>query len=94
MSGVHAAFTCEEADNYAKVIARDGNLRVIVCRQDNQWILQKRKCGRWRAGGYFRTRSALLREWTKAAGSQLAEIEALPAYFSACKRGQPAVGGF
>ena len=94
MSGAHAAFTREEADNYAQVIAQDESLRVIVCRQNHQWILQQLKGGRWRAIGYFRTRSALSREWTKAGGSALAGIEALPACFSAKKRGHSGVAGF
>lgn len=94
MSGVHAAFTREEADSYARVIAHDESLRVIVCRQNHQWILQQRKGGRWRAMGYFRSRSALSREWKRAGGLALAEIEALPPHFSAKNRGQSGVGGF
>ena len=39
--------------------------RVITCRDDLQWILQRRKKGGaerpWRGVGYFRTRNALIR---------------------------------
>lgn len=61
---VHA--THETADGYARVVARpcDG-WRVIVCKDNVQWILQRRKKGGaerpWRAVGYFRTREALVR---------------------------------
>ena len=56
----------ETADGYARVVARlcDG-WRVIACKDDLQWILQRRKKGGaerpWRAVGYFRTRDALMR---------------------------------
>ena len=57
----------ESDDDYARVVARlDDRWRVIVCRDDLQWILQRRdgeRAGRarWTGVGYFLTREALLR---------------------------------
>lgn len=65
-TGKSARATHETADTYARVVARlcDG-WRVIACRNDLQWIVQRRKKGGgecpWRAVGYFRTRDALVR---------------------------------
>jgi len=56
----------ETADGYSRVVAHlcDG-WRVIVCKDDLQWIIQRRKKGGgewpWRAVGYCRTRRALIR---------------------------------
>ena len=91
MGGDLAAFAREEADNYATVIAHSSDLRVIVCRNDHQWILQMQTGGRWRAIGFFRSRDALVREWTRAGGPMLAEIMVLPAHFRASNRGQSGV---
>ncbi len=61
-----ARATQETADGYRRVIARlcDG-WRVIVCKDDLLWILQRRKNGGaehpWRGVGYFRTCEALMR---------------------------------
>lgn len=56
----------ETSDTYAGVLVQFSNRhRVIVCRDDVQWIIQGRKKGGadrpWRALGYFRTRNALIR---------------------------------
>lgn len=56
----------ETADAYHQVIADlRSDLRVVVCCDQIQWILQRRKKGGaerpWRGIGYFRTRKALLR---------------------------------
>jgi hypothetical protein len=63
----------ETGDAYGKVIAAPcEGLRVIVCKDDLQWILQRRKKGGagrlWRAVGYFRTRKALVRVCTAFCG--------------------------
>ncbi|WP_050930102.1 hypothetical protein [Aestuariivita boseongensis] len=56
----------ETSDHYARVVVRlCPRHRVIVCKDNIQWILQRRKNGGgewpWRALGYFRTRDALIR---------------------------------
>ncbi|WP_170474678.1 hypothetical protein [Ruegeria arenilitoris] len=56
----------ETADDYGRVIIRlCPHHRVIICRDDLQWIVQRRKKGGaerpWRAVGYFLTRDALVR---------------------------------
>ena len=59
----------EEADDYAGVLVRVGpDLRVIVCRQGLQWIVQRRRVpkkarveGRWTAVGFCRTQQGLIR---------------------------------
>ncbi|SDJ15143.1 hypothetical protein SAMN05421850_10978 [Lutimaribacter saemankumensis] len=56
----------ETSDHFAGVIARlCSRHRVIVCRDNTQWILQRRKKGGaerpWRSLQYCRTRTALVR---------------------------------
>ena len=57
----------ETSDTYTGLIARlSDHWRVIVCRDQLQWILQRRDAQRsgqplWKALGYFRTREALIR---------------------------------
>jgi hypothetical protein len=57
----------ETANGYTRVVAwLPPDFRVIVCRDEIQWILQRkdaRRSGqfRWRAVGYFVTRRALVR---------------------------------
>lgn len=56
----------EEAEAYGRVIARlNDRLRVIACRGDWQWIVQRRRgrrggAPRWRSEGFYRSRKALL----------------------------------
>ena len=82
-----AGATHETADGYAQIVAYlcDG-WRVIVCKDNIQWILQRRKKGGaerpWRAVGYFRTREALIRLCAASCGridpATLAALAALP----------------
>jgi hypothetical protein len=56
----------ETSDHYGGVIARLCPVhRVVTCRDDLQWIVQRRKKGGaerpWRGVGYVRTRDALIR---------------------------------
>lgn len=55
----------ETADEYRLVIAQHGFVRVILCRDGIQFIVQKRKIGGakrpWRSLSYFTTKKALLR---------------------------------
>jgi hypothetical protein len=57
--------TNETADNYSKEVARCENYRVILCRDDIQWIIQRKHSDRWRSESYCTTKSALIREWTR-----------------------------
>ena len=78
----------ESDDNYDCVVARlDDGWRVIVCRDDLQWILQRRdgeRVGRarWTGVGYCRTRESLLRLCRAACAridpSEWAVLAALP----------------
>ena len=86
----------ESDDNYARVVAQfDDGWRVIVCRDDLQWILQRRdgeRAGgaRWTGVGYCRTREALLRlcraSSARIAPSEWAVLVALPEYITGCAR--------
>lgn len=57
----------ETADNYAEVVVRlNDRWRVVVCKDNSQWILQCRdgtRSGRrrWKGVQYCRTRKALIR---------------------------------
>lgn len=57
--------THETADAYAAVIATWGGLRVVLCRDGLQWLVQRRKGGGaqrpWRSQHYCITRTALVR---------------------------------
>jgi hypothetical protein len=85
---VTAPVTSEESDNYHAVVAQlNDGWRVIVCRSNIQWILQRRRgerCGRarWEGRSYCRTRQALLRCSREHAGpiepSAVAILAALP----------------
>jgi len=79
----------ETAENYARIIANLGERwRVIVCKGNHQWILQRRRKGagrRWEARGHFRTREALIRvntaSWAQVAPTAQAALDALPGFF-------------
>lgn len=65
----------ETSDRYHGELFRDGDYRVVVCRDGIQWLFQKRagpeKYGagaRWVSIGYFTTRQALTRAWTGKTG--------------------------
>lgn len=73
----------ETADCYSGVVARlSGDWRVIRCKDDLQWILQRRKKGGaerpWRAVGFYLTRDALLRASARIDPAALAVLAALP----------------
>ena len=58
--------SCERSDRYVGVIARlNDRWRVIICKHQIQWKLQKRKAeggpaGAWRGVRYYRTGKALI----------------------------------
>jgi hypothetical protein len=60
--------TGERSDTYPDVILRVGRHRIIRCRNDIQWITQRRPAGmaatpRWDSLTYHRCRDALIRAW-------------------------------
>ena len=83
----------ESSSNYSRVICQFGVLRVIVCKADWQWIIQR--CdghekplagARWRALGYYRTQKALIAAWTRLNQTETCEtwpeLESLPSHFN------------
>ena len=71
----------ETADRYQGEMFRQGDHRVILCKNGIQWILQRQKKGaavRWKAVGYCTTRAALTRLWTAQGCALCAELAALP----------------
>lgn len=79
----------ERDEHYLHVILRDGDWRVIVCKDNFQWILQRRTRAestdgaRWEARGYCRTREALVRLWAASTGGEgEALLVVLPELFS------------
>jgi hypothetical protein len=56
----------ETSNRYHGELVRQGNYRVILCKDSIQWILQRQKGGpgaAWRALGYCATHEALMRLW-------------------------------
>ncbi len=86
----------ESDDDYARIVARlDDRWRVIVCRDDLQWILQRRdgeRAGgaRWTGISYCQSREALLRLCRASSAridpSEWAALVALPEYITGCAR--------
>jgi len=80
----------ETADHYRGLVAQlCARHRVVVCKDDIQWILQRRKKGGaerpWRALHYHRSRDALIRVWATLCGridpAAMAFLLALPSHF-------------
>jgi hypothetical protein len=63
----------ETDKNYKGVIAREGELRIVNCPADIQWIMQCFKGGQWRNKSFHRSRHSLIRRY-----GPLAMILALP----------------
>ena len=86
-----AGSTSERSDTYRNVVVRvNARWRVIVCKNDRQWILQLSKAEggpalAWRGLKYFRTRKALIAACAHLCGSfdpsALAALAALPENF-------------
>ena len=73
--------TSEKSDHYACVIAQGERARVIVCKHNLQWVIQRRKGGpqgRWLAVGYCRARSTVLRLWAGLGEPPNPALDALP----------------
>jgi hypothetical protein len=66
----------ESSDDYPALVEFDG-MRVITCRDDLQWILQRRMPSRWHDLGYFRNRDVLI-ERSGASGEALRVLQQLP----------------
>lgn len=72
-----ASSTRECSDYYAKIVQASGSYRVIVCRDDLQWILQRRRAGNpgagraWHAIGYVTQPDTLERLWREKTGQSL-----------------------
>ena len=84
----------ETSDHYARVVVGlCPRHRVIVCKDDIQWILQQRKKGGaerpWRGVGYFRTRDALIRLCASLCSrvdpGTMATLAARPEFFGGAK---------
>jgi hypothetical protein len=80
----------ENADAYHQVIARlNKSWRVIVCREDLQWILQRWRAPLWRNRSFCMTTAALRREAQKHGGdidpAAWETLLALPAHFAAMR---------
>lgn len=64
----------ESSDGFRGEIYRQGVWRVIVCKDNLQWVLQRftradsPSGGRWEGQSYFRTREAALRLWRARTG--------------------------
>ena len=65
----------EEADDYPWMVVTDGKLRVIICKDDIQWILQHRSGGRWRGVSFHRDHEALVDTCTRKGFSDDAVAE-------------------
>ena len=51
-----------ETDETYPVIAKVGKVRVINCKDNLQWIVQKRRGGQWHGLSFCRTREVLIRD--------------------------------
>ena len=80
----------ESAYNYHSVIVRSAKFRVIICKNNWQWIIQQRagfRHGgpRWDGLSYCRSRKTLLKLWRGLnrldGGASVPQIEALPKTF-------------
>lgn len=73
----------EQAEDYPHVVSTlNSQWRVIRCRDEIQWILQRKTGGRWRPLAYCRTRDGLLRSIREAKISSdlivVSELDLLP----------------
>jgi hypothetical protein len=63
----------ETDESYEGAIARQGDLRIVDCKDGIQWIAQRFTGGQWRNKSFHRTRLSLLRRY-----GPLEMISALP----------------
>jgi len=71
----------ECADDYARVIHQHGSHRVIRCKDNLQWIVQRRRArckpggAAWDAVHYCATREALARLYRAESGQSVCAVE-------------------
>jgi hypothetical protein len=53
----------ETHENYDGVVSREGDLRIVNCSNDIQWIAQRLTGGRWRNKSFHRTRRSLVQHY-------------------------------
>jgi hypothetical protein len=53
----------ETDGSYERVISREGDLRIVSCSDDLQWIVQCFKGGQWRNKSFHRSRQSLIRRY-------------------------------
>jgi len=53
----------ETDENYKGIISREGDLRIVNCPDDLQWIVQRFKGGQWRNSSCRRSRQSLIRRY-------------------------------
>ena len=53
----------ETDENYKGIISRKGDLRIVNCPDDLQWIVQRFKGGQWRNSSFHRSRQSLIRRY-------------------------------
>lgn len=83
----------ETSDEYGRVVHREDNWRVAECRDQIQWLLQRRRPGyagvgtAWDTLAYCVTRAVLVRLYRQHSGSDAAILETvLPEYFPRASR--------
>jgi len=82
----------EGDDDYENIVAQLGSdWRVIVCRDNWQWIVQERKWGEWKSRHYLTSRDGVLRRCEGKPGWEV--LASLPEHFPpAYRRGKPPHG--
>lgn len=71
----------ETCNHYARVVVQGKAARIILCRQNIQWIIQRQKGGsdgRWLSLGYCTAKSTVLRLWAGLGESPCRNLDALP----------------
>jgi hypothetical protein len=84
--GSHETSHRETAENYANVVYQRGRYRVIVSRDDVQWIFQQRygatlRTAEWRSISYHIERDALIRRSKGCFTLTPIELLELPPFF-------------
>jgi hypothetical protein len=77
--GLHAAHSShrESDDAYPTLVQVDDRTRVISCKDDLQWILQRRQGGKWCSIAFCRTRGGMVQA-ANAAGCAIDKVLVLP----------------
>lgn len=77
----------ETSDHYRGEVFRSGGFRVAVCRDDLQWLFQRKRPtvspggAAWDTLGYCCTRNALMRLHREFSGVDAVELSAFPEHF-------------